>query len=379
MSLTFHRYPFQLPMFQPMIEGLRPFYPPPHLLAAPGIPGGLEKPPGELPRPLLPPPPLFSPHFSGLPYPPFDPAILARLHSSDPLALSKLPTTESLALSKISPAESSLLARLAPHEVLSLQRLPSPPLQSPLPPLSSPHLPSSSSLPTSGVASSSSVLSSQIHHPSSPSLPTYSLPSPIPKYPPEVSASSVLSRFPLESPYFTLPRDVEQLHLQRLQTERERRIREELAASPPPSRSRSSSPSSPKIDVGSRSRDSSPPRSPAITDPAPDDGILRRFSDESREDAEVSNSDDSRAFVRYGERKGSPEAKSPAPSPSEPLRFPHPFSPSALATNFYSVAPHHSVLSTSSSSVSAAEVASEYDAYSVGRTGEWMTRKLCIG
>lgn len=354
-----NRYPFQLPMFQPMIEGLRPFYPPPHLLGAPGIPGGLEKPPGELPRTLLPPPPLFPPHISGLPYPHVDPALLSRLHS-DSLALSKLSTTESLAFSKMSSVESSFLARLAPHEVFSLPRFPSPPLQSPLPPLSSPHLPSSSSLPTSSVASSSSVLSSQLHHPASPSLSAYSLPSPIPKYPPEVTASSVLSRFPLDSPYFSLPRDVEHLRLQQLQIERERRIREEFAASPPPSRSRSSSPSSPKIDVGNRSRESSPPRSPAGTDPPHEDGALRRFSDESREDAEVSNSDDSRAFVRYGERKGSPEPKSPAPSPSEPLRFPHPFSPSALATSFYSAAPHHSVLSTSSPSMSAAEVARNY-------------------
>ncbi|XP_045136018.1 histone-lysine N-methyltransferase 2D-like isoform X2 [Portunus trituberculatus] len=354
-----NRYPFQLPMFQPMIEGLRPFYPPPHLLTAPGIPGSLEKPHGELPRHLLP-PPLFAPSISGLPYPHVDPAIFSRLHSPDALALSKLSTSESLSLSKMPSVESSLLARLAPHDVFPLPRLPSPPLQSPLPPLSSPHLPSSSSLPTTGVASSSSVLSSHIHHPASPSLPSYSLPSPIPKYPPEVSASSVLSRFPLDSPYFGLPRELEHFRLQQLQIERERKIREEFAASPPPSRSRSSSPSSPKIDVGSRSRDSSPPRSPPGTEPPHDDGVLQRVSDESRDDQEVSNSDDSRAFVRYGERKGSPEPKSPAPSPSEPLRLPHHFSPSALATSIYSSAPHHSVLSSSPASMSAAEVARNY-------------------
>lgn len=354
-----NRYPFQLPMFQPMIESLRPFYPPPHLLAAPGIPGGLEKSPGELPRPLLP-PPFFAPHISGLPYAPMDPAILSRLHSPDALTLSKLSTSESLGLSKMPSVESSLLARLAPHDVFTLPRLSSPPLQSPLPPLSSPHLSSSSSLPTTGAASTSSVLPSHIHHPASPSLTSYSLPSPIPKYPPEVSAASVLSRFPLDSPYFGLSRDLDHFRLQQLQMERDRKIRDELAVSPPPSRSRSSSPSSPKIDVGCRSRDSSPPRSPLRTEPPVDDGVLHRVSDESREDQEISNSDDSRAFVRYSEQKGSPESKSPAPSPSEPLRIPHHFSPSALATSIYSSAPHHSVLSTSSSSISAAEVARNY-------------------
>ncbi|XP_071540137.1 uncharacterized protein [Panulirus ornatus] len=365
-----NRYHFQLPMFQPMLDGLRPFYPPPHLIAPPGVPGGPEKSPGDLSRSLLPPPPLFPPQLSGLHYPPVDPVVLSRINSPDTLGLSKLPTSESLALSKMASVESSLFSRLASHDVFNLSRLSSPPLQ---PHLTSPHLASSSGLPPSGVTSNlSSGLSSPIHHPTSPNLTPSTLASPIPKYPSEVSATSVLSRLPLDNSYLSLTaRELEHLRLQQqLYMERERRIREEVAVSPPPSRSRSVSPSSPKIDVDSRSRESSPARSPAENEPPPhDEGAFRRFSDAAsrEEEPEISNGDDSRAFVRYGERKSldanseSPTGKCPSPSPLGALRLPpHPFTSAALATSLYSSSPQHSVMSSPSVVVSAADMARNY-------------------
>ncbi|XP_069938078.1 uncharacterized protein [Cherax quadricarinatus] len=360
------RYHFQLPMFQPMLEGLRPFYAPPHLLAPPGAPTGPhDKSPGDLTRSLLPPPHLFHPHLSGLHYPPMDPGVLSRMSSPDALGLSKLPTSEPLALSKMASVESSLFSRLTSHDVFSLSRLSSPPLPSHL---SSPHLASSSGLPTSGVTSglNPSGLSSPIPHPTSPNLAPSSLASPIPKYPSEVSATSVLSRLPLDNPYLGMTaRELDHLRLHQLHSlERERRIREELAVSPPPSRSRSPSPSSPKIDVDSRSRESSPARSPNEADPTANEPDGRRFSDAvgREEDQEVSNSDDSRAFVRYREKKSSemaPDSPSekylPPPSPPGTLRLHHPFHPASLATSLYSTtAPHHSVVS------SAADMARNY-------------------
>ncbi|KAK3861848.1 hypothetical protein Pcinc_032231 [Petrolisthes cinctipes] len=365
-----NRYHFQLPMFQPMLESLRPFYPPHHLLPHPGVPGSAEKSPGDIPRPFLPHPHIFPPHLAGLPYPPVDPAVLSRIHSPDSLGLPK--SSESLTLSKMAAVESSFFSRLPSHDIFGIPRLPSPPLQSHL---SSPHLPSSSGLPTAtGVPSSSSVLSSPIHHPgpASPSLtPTTSLASPIPKYPPEVSANSVLSRLQLDNPYLGLTtRDLEHLRFQQLHTlERERRLREELAVSPPPSRSRSPSPSSPKIDVDSRSRESSPARSPPKMDSPPptEERAFRRFSELStREgDLEASNSDESRAFVKYREERsfmcGSPpsSSRSPAPSPGEGVRLPQPFTPASLATTLYSTVPHLPV-SAASVTVSSADIARSY-------------------
>ncbi|KAG7162808.1 Transcription factor Sox-21-A-like [Homarus americanus] len=356
------RYHFQLPMFQPMLEGFRPFYAPHHLLAPPGVPGGPpDKSPGDLSRSILPPPPLFPPHLSGLHYPPMDSVVLSRINSPDALGLSKLPTSEALSLSKMSSVESSLFSRLAPHNVFDLSRLSSPPH------MTSPHLASSSGLATSGVtASLNSGLSSPIPHSASPNLTPSSLASPIPKYPSEVSATSVLSRLPLDNPYLGLTaRDLDHLRFQQLHTlERERRIREELAVSPPPSRSRSPSPSSPKIDVDSRSRESSPARSPHETDEVDFRRIPELISRE--EDPEVSNSNDSRAFVRYGERKTfnvspeSPSGKCQAPSPPGALRLPYPFSPAALATSLYSSAPHHAVVSSPSVVASAADMARNY-------------------
>lgn len=359
------RYHFQLPMFQPMLEGLRPFYPPPHLLAAHGAPGGSDKSPGELPRPLLPPPPMFPPHLAGLPDPSMDP-ILSRLSSPDALALSKLSSQDSLALSKMAQTESSLFSRLAPHDMFGLSRLSSPPLSSHL---SASHGASSSGLPSSAAGPSlgSPGLSSPSAHPSSPSLTSSSLASPIPKYPPEVPVVSVMSRLPLESPYLGLTtRDLEHLRLQHLQSlERERRIREGLAASPPPSRSRSPSPSSPKIDVDCRSRESSPSRSPIdIEHPPSEQGAFRRFEDSVAhdEDPEASSSEEARAFTRYSERKSSetdaeaPPAKSA--SPPTTLRLPpHPFSPAALASSLYS---HHHAAASPSAVVSAADVTRSY-------------------
>ncbi|XP_045609467.2 transcription factor Sox-2 [Procambarus clarkii] len=360
------RYHFQLPMFPPMLEGLRPFYPPPHLLAPPGGHAGPhDKTHGDLARSLLPPPPLFSPHLSGLHYPHMDPGVLSRMTSPDALALSKLPTSEAMTLSKMASVESSLFSRLTPHDVFSLSRLSSSPLPSHL---TSPHLASSSGLPASRVTASlnHSGLSSPIPHPASPNLAPSSLASPVPKYPSEVSATSVLSRLPLDNPYLGLSaRELEHLRFQQLHTlERERRMREELAVSPPLSRSRSPSPFSPRIDVDSRSRESSPERSPNETDPAAGDGEMRRICDVGGrdEDPDVSNSDDSRAFVRYGERKlseaapDSPSDRCPAPSPPGALRLPHPFYPAAaLATSIYSsTAPHHSVVA------SAADMARNY-------------------
>ncbi|KAK7065177.1 hypothetical protein SK128_016819 [Halocaridina rubra] len=350
-----NRYHFPLPLFPPMLDSLRPFYSPAHLLPTHSLHTGSEKSPGDIPRPLLPPPPLFPSHLTGFPYPPMDPVVLSRLSSStDGVNLSKLSASETLTIPKITSVDSSLLARLASHDVFGVTRLSSPPLQSHLPSSQLAASSSSSSgLTVAGVGSSLSpqgLPSPPNHHPGSPTLIPSSLASPVPKYPSEIAATSVLSRLPLDHPYHGLShRDLEHLHLQHLHyLDQERRMREELAASPQPSRSRSASPSSPKIDVDSHSRESSPVRSPITVDPPSDEGAFKRFSAIStrEEDTEVSVAEESRGFVRYSEKKANhtdaPGSNCHSPVAPEPLRLAPPFSSASLATSLYPSNQHHS-------------------------------------
>ncbi|XP_064118337.1 proline-rich protein 36-like [Macrobrachium nipponense] len=359
------RYHFQLPMFQPMLESLRPFYSPAHLLPPPGLSSVPEKSPGELHRPLLPPPPLFPPHLHGFQYPPVDPVVLSRLSSADALGLTKLPTTESLSLTKISPADSSLFSRLTSHDVFGLSRLSSSPLPSHL---TTSHLATSSSssgLPGSAVSpalGSPGLSSPSVPHSGSPNL-APSLASPVPKYASDISATSVLSRFPLDNPYLGLSaRDLEHLRLQQFHCfDREQRVRDGLTISPPP-HSRSASPSSPKIDVDSHSRESSPARSPIHVDAPSDEGAFKKFSELSNrgEEPETSSGEEARAFVRYSDKKCSESepqgVKTSSPAPQETFRAIHPFSTANLATSLYSSVQHHSPPTI----VSAADMARSY-------------------
>ncbi|XP_068225304.1 uncharacterized protein [Palaemon carinicauda] len=360
------RYHFQLPMFQPMLESLRPFYTPAHLLPPPGLPSGSDKSSGELHRPLLPPPHLFPAHLPGFQYPSVDPVVLSRLNSVDALGLGKLPTTDALSLTKISPSDSSLFSRLTTHDVFGFSRLSSSPLPSHL---ATSHLASSSSssgLPGSAVSpalGSPGLSSPTVPHSASPIL-APNLPSPIPKYPSNISATSILSRFPLDNPYLGLSsRDLEHIRLQQFHCfDRELRIREGLAISPPPSQSRSASPSSPKIDVDSHSRESSPVRSSIHIDPPSSEGAFKKFSEVSNREEELDTfgDEEARHLVFCSNNKSSESeplgVSTSSRTPQENLKVANTFSTATLATSHYSSAQRHSPPTI----VSAADMARSY-------------------
>ncbi|CAL4078022.1 unnamed protein product, partial [Meganyctiphanes norvegica] len=316
-----NRYQFQLPMFQPMLEGFRPLY---------GHPGGPlmspDKLSGDLPRPLLPQaflgaPPHLPP---GWPYHYLDHMTLSRL-GQDALtlpSLSKLSPTDLQRGADISPSSvlgehQSLLSRLAAagaagqQEVFRLSSPPGPGQQEVFR-LSSP--------PGSSLQQHQHVLSTSVspHGLASPTAhaatsPVTTIASPLPKYPGELFSNgfpggSVLSR--LEAPQY-LSRELEQYRLAHLHhLEAQRRLHEGLAHSPPPSRSRTPSPSSPRIDVERPSRESSVERESRSPLPSPrghqeetgHSGAFRRISVVPQRDLQAQD-DHARAFIRYSHMK----------------------------------------------------------------------------